>query len=67
MKMSKLYPINYWAYITEKQVNYLLDLIGTSIFNGKADINTQVYNYLNYRWQYISDNDWLLYNENRRL
>jgi hypothetical protein len=65
MKMSKLYPINYWAYITEKQVNYLLDLIGTSIFNSKADINTQVYNYLNYRWQYISDNDWLLYNENR--
>lgn len=63
--MSKLYSINNWAYIAKPQIDYLLELINASIFNNETDIYTQVYNYLNYRWQYISVNDWFLYDENK--
>lgn len=63
--MSNLFEINNWAYITKSQVNYLLELIGTSFFNDESDIYTQVYNYLNYRWKYISVNDWLLYDKGK--
>lgn len=65
--MTRLYPINNWAYIAKEQVDYLLKLTNVSTFNNESDIDmhTQVYNYLNYRWQYICDNNWLLYNENR--
>lgn len=65
--MTKSYPINKWAYIAKGQVDYLLKLINNSTFNNKSDFDmyTQVYNYLNYRWQYMNEKDWLLYNKNR--
>ena len=63
--MSNLFDINNWAYIAKSQVDYLLELVGTSFFNNESDIYTQVYNYLNYRWKYISVNDWLLYDNGK--
>lgn len=65
--MAKFYPINNWAYIAEKQVNYLIKIC-ESIFNSNSDIDliTQVYNYLNIRWQYVKENGWLLYDKDEK-
>ena len=65
--MITFYPINSWAYIATSQIDYLLKILYDSTFNncGKTDIYTQVYNYLNYRWEYISNNDWLLYSKDK--
>ena len=63
--MRNSFDIKNWAYIAKSQVDYLLELIGTSFFNKESDIYTQVYNYLNYRWKYISVNNWFLYDENK--
>lgn len=62
-----LYPINKWAYIAQSQVDYLLKILPNTSFNSKAsiDIYTQVYNYLNYIWQHISNNEWLLFNSDK--
>lgn len=59
--------IKNWAYITEGQIKYLLKLVNESIFNSQGEINIydQVWNYLNYRWLYISNNDWLLYSKDK--
>lgn len=63
-----LYPINKWAYIAQSQVDFLLNILPNTSFNSKAsiDIYTQVYNYLNYIWQHISNNDWLLFSSDKR-
>ena len=65
--MITFYPINSWAYIATSQIDYLLKILYDSTFNnsGKTDIYTQAYNYLNYRWEYISSNDWLLYSKDK--
>lgn len=66
--METTYPIKKWAYIYPKQIDYLLkQLVNESIFNskGEIDIYDQVWNYLNYRWLYISNNDWLLYSKDK--
>ena len=65
--MKKLYPINSWAYIADSQIKHLLKLVKESTFNsnGENDIYDQVRNYINYRWQYISNNDWLLFSEDK--
>ena len=65
--MQKSYPINHWAYITDGQIKYLLKLVNESIFNSQGEIHIcdQVWNYLNYRWLYISNNDWLLYSKDK--
>jgi len=65
--MAITYPIKNWAYITDGQIKYLLKLVNESIFNsqGEIDIYDQVWNYLNYRWLYISNNDWLLYSKDK--
>lgn len=59
--------IKNWAYITDGQIKYLLKLVNESIFNsqGEKDIDDQVRNYLNYRWLYISNNDWLLFSKDK--
>ena len=59
--------IKNWAYITEGQIKYLLKLVNESIFNsqGERNIYDQVWNYLNFRWLYISNNDWLLYSKDK--
>lgn len=59
--------IKNWAYITDGQIKYLLKLVNESIFNsqGEIDIDDQVWNYLNHRWLYISNNDWLLYSKDK--
>lgn len=58
------YPINNWAYIARKQVEYLLSIVEETTFNKHSliGLNDQVNNYLNYVWQYIRDNGWLIYN-----
>lgn len=65
--MAITYPIKNWAYITDGQIKYLLKLVNESIFNsqGEIDIDDQVWNYLNHRWLYISNNDWLLYSKDK--
>ena len=65
--MKKTYPINSWAYIADSQIKHLLKLVKESTFNsnGENDIYDQVRNYINYRWQYISNNDWLLFSEDK--
>lgn len=65
--MAITYPIKNWAYITDGQIKYLLTLVNESIFNsqGKIHICDQVWNYLNYRWLYISNNDWLLFSKDK--
>lgn len=65
--MKKLYPINNWACITPGQIDFLLTLVNESIFNseGEKDIYDQVHNYIIYRWQYIYNNDWLLYSKDK--
>lgn len=65
--MARTYPIKNWAYITDGQIKYLLKLVNESIFNsqGEIDIDDQVWNYLNHRWLYISNNDWLLYSKDK--
>ena len=46
--MKKLYPINNWAYITDPQINHLLELVKESTFNsnGENNIYDQVRNYM---------------------
>ena len=65
--MAITYPIKNWAYITDGQIKYLLKLVNESIFNsqGEIDIDDQVWNYLNHRWLYISNNDWLLFSKDK--
>ena len=65
--MTTFYAINSWAYIAATKIDCLLEILYDSTFNncGKTDIYTQVYNYLNYRWEYISNNDWLLYSKDK--
>ena len=65
--MAITYPIKNWAYITDGQIKYLLKLVNESIFNsqGEIDIDDQVWNYLNYMWIYISNNDWLLFSSDK--
>lgn len=65
--MARTYPIKNWAYITDGQIKYLLKLVNESIFNsqGEIDIDDQVWNYLNHRWLYISNNDWLLFSKDK--
>lgn len=61
------YPINHWAYISPRQIDYLLNTLDGSAFNTDAVIglSDQVYNYLNYLWLYIKENEWLLFNEDK--
>lgn len=66
--METTYPIKKWAYITDSQIKHLLKkLVKESTFNskGEIDIHDQVWNYLNHRWLYISNNDWLLYSKDK--
>ena len=59
--------IKNWAYIAQPQVDYLLKILPITSFNSNASINiyTQVYNYLNYIWQHICNNDWLLFSSDK--
>lgn len=65
--MAITYPIKNWAFITDGQIKYLLKLVNESIFNsqGEIDIKDQVWNYLNYIWQRICNNDWLLFSSDK--
>lgn len=67
--MKKLYPINNWASITYLQIEHLLKkIVNESTFNSQGEIYIydQVHNYIIHRWQYISNNDWLLYSKDKK-
>lgn len=67
-KMTKFYPINNWAHIAPAQVDYLMKIINESTFNSNSDIDllTQVYDYLNFRKEYISRKQWLLFSSDEK-